>query len=362
MKIIIFNDTGNSCHAGCQAVSDAHARLLGIAGHHVLHREFVLHHRHHWTGSPETSIKSVLNDEDIMEKISSSDAVIVNGEGTIHHDQGQHLLAILGAAQTLRKPTVLVNAVFQDTSGFDNVLHSLEDFTVRETKSFQHAKDRGLRCRLVWDSSLVAGYDSMPLRDFENQTLITDWHSARNTDVGYNMLSYMAENSDTSFFLPLQTESAFSVWQKYSATMATARLVISGRHHANYFAAKAGVPFICLPSNTHKVEGFVDIVEEDIPIITNFGQLDEAIEYVMKNRDMFKRIQAKVEAQDTLSVFSRLGTSQDSTEALELERLKKDINTARNNMAKRQITPFVSADNILKTALSFRQSKVKAVE
>jgi len=353
MKITLFNDTGSSPHAGCQAVSNAHAVMLGTAGHKVIHREFVLDYRSHWTGDPETSIQSVLDDEGLIQKIEAADAVIVNGEGTIHHGSGNHLLAILGAAQTLQKQTLLVNAVFQETEGFDSVLSRLTDFTLRDQRSFQHAKDRGFRCRLVWDSSIAAQFKGAPLKDFSGKTIVTDWHGACSEDSGKTALTYLARQADTSFYLPLQNESAYLTWQRFPATLATADVVISARHHGNYFACKAGVPFVCLPSNTHKVEGFIDLLDEDVPMVSSPSELEHAYNVVSGKVDMFKRIQEKVENQMPLSVFNRLGTGADSTKTEELIRLETDVLAARAKMTKRHISPYESADSVVKQALKF---------
>jgi len=315
----------------------------------------LLHHRQHWTGDPKSSIQSVLDDEKLMVKIDAADAVIVNGEGTIHHGRGYHLLAILGAAQILHKQTLLVNAVFEDTEGFDQVLGKLLDFTLRDPRSFQHAKDRGFRCRLVWDSSLAAEYDNVPLSDFSDKTIVTDWHGARNEDTGHTSLDYLAKHPETSYFFPLLTDSAFVCWKRVPASFAQADVIISGRHHGNYFACEAGAPFICMPSNTHKVEGFIDLLEEDIPLVTESAQLADAYEHVTKNKDMFKRIREKVESQRPLTVFNRLGTATDSTKSEELKRLDSDISQARKNMTKRHIAPFDYHDAIVKQALALMQ-------
>jgi len=352
MKIALFNDTGSSPHAGCQAVSNAHAVLLGSAGHKIVHRDFVLNHRKHWTGDPESSVQSVLDNNSLMSKIDAADAVIVNGEGTIHHGSGNHLLAILGAAQKLHKQTLLVNAVFQETSGFGDVFNRLLDFTVRDQRSYQHAKDRGFRCRLVWDSSLVAEYDDTPLRNFDGRTIVTDWHGARHEDSGKTALTYLSENNKSAYFLPLQSESAYTAWRRFPATLATAGVVISGRHHGNYFACKSGTPFVCTPSNSHKIEGLIDLLGEKVPLVTDRTKLGEALDYVSANPDMFKRIKEKVEEQLPLSIFNRLGTATNSNRGNELKRLEIDIARARNLMTKRTIGPFDNIDATVKQALA----------
>ena len=356
MKIALFNDTGNSPHAGCQAVSNAHAAMLGKAGHKIIHREFVQHHKTHWTNLEEptaaAAIQSVLDDEKLMAKIDEVDAVIVNGEGTIHHGNGYHLLAILGAAQTLHKQTLLVNAVFEETEGFDDVLSKLLDFTLRDVKSYEHAIDRGFRCRLVWDSSLAAEYNHAPLTDFAGQTIVTDWHGDRNHDTGRTALDYLAKHRESSFYFPLISGAAYKSWKHMPASFAQADMIISGRHHANYFACKAGTPFICMPSNSHKIQGFIDLLEEDIPFVTDRDQLTEAYKHVIKNKDMYKRIKEKVESQLPLTIFNRLGTASDSTKSAELKRLDSDVARARKHMMKLHLEPFKYMDGIVNQALT----------
>src|SRR5580704_11877828 len=121
MRILLSNDTGLASHVGCIAVSDAHARMLGRAGHQVAIRHFLGSLIRFRGADAKVGVRSILEDPSLAEQLSAVDAVVVNGEGSIHHGAGTEYLALLGAAQDLGKATLLVNAVFQDVFGFDEI-------------------------------------------------------------------------------------------------------------------------------------------------------------------------------------------------------------------------------------------------
>ncbi|WP_075657660.1 hypothetical protein [Pseudochrobactrum sp. B5] len=184
MKVALFNDTAPFAHFGCQAVSDAHARMLGRAGHEVVER-FFMDWRHGITDpkSPD-AIDELLQNEEFLSRIEPVDAVLVNGEGTIHHGAGVHLLVVLGAAQRMGKSTLLVNAVYEDSRYHEDVILRLTDFTVRDKRSLNYARSNGLPARLVLDSSFAAVDSDAALADLSGKAVLTDWHHQRTEDVG----------------------------------------------------------------------------------------------------------------------------------------------------------------------------------
>jgi polysaccharide pyruvyl transferase WcaK-like protein len=119
--------------------------------------------------------------------LDACDAVVVNGEGTLHHGAGSEYFAILGAAQQLGKATLLINAVFEAHQGWAQVISRLDDFCVRDLHSLEHARSLGFRCRLVPDSFLAAQFDATPTIDLGGRIVVTDWHPARDADVGMTM-------------------------------------------------------------------------------------------------------------------------------------------------------------------------------
>ena len=125
IKIFLLNDTATVPHIGCQAVSDAHARLLGGLGHHVVDRVFIGELRAFATMDEKSGIAAVLSDDVLRSRIEACDALVVNGEGTLHHGFGSEYFACVWAAQHVGKVTLIINAVFEAHTGWKKRLESL---------------------------------------------------------------------------------------------------------------------------------------------------------------------------------------------------------------------------------------------
>ena len=108
MRILLANETGSVPHLGCRAVADGHARLLGRAGHAVADRLFLNALRGHEVGDDRDVVAAIERDTHLMGRVAAVDAVVVNGEGTIHHGAGRGWLGLLQAAQNMGKLTLIV--------------------------------------------------------------------------------------------------------------------------------------------------------------------------------------------------------------------------------------------------------------
>ena len=326
MKIALFNDTASYGHFGCHAVADAHARMLGRAGHEITERFFT-----DWnSGIPDprdsSAINHLLHDDGFRRRIERVDAVIVNGEGTIHHGHGLHLLAALGAAQRMGKTTLLVNAVYEKTEFHEDVIAKLDDFTVRDLDSLEYARSRKLPARLVLDSSYAASFLNNKLIDLTGKIVMSDWHPHRTTDVGGAMRGYLLKNHERAFILPFDRTDAHRTWHRVPATLSTAVLFHTARHHGVCFAVKAKIPFVALPSNTYKIEGFLKQYGPKIPIVTSLQALEEAETWAMDNRGYYDDFFLRMEEQMALDTFRCLGGSFDADgERREIARLSTDL-------------------------------------
>jgi len=300
--------------------------MLGRAGHQVIIRHFLGSLIRFRCSDAEAGVRSVLDDPLLGEQLAVVDAVVVNGEGSIHHGAGTEYLALLGAAQELGKATLLVNAVLQDVFGFDGILKKLDDFTVRESSSKQFAEQLGVPCRVVPDSCLEAGFSQQPSLDLCGADVLTDWHHERDADVGRACVDYLAGQTGSCAFLPLHFADASTTWRAFPATLRGGDVVVTARHHGVYLAAIAGRPFVPLGSNTFKMEGLLEGFRELGPVRPNATAIMEGVDWARHHRSAFEQFAGSLMGQLPLSTFRALGGSYDpGGEEREGLRLQRDV-------------------------------------
>jgi polysaccharide pyruvyl transferase WcaK-like protein len=326
MRVMLVNDTANEPHIGCQAVSDAHARLLGAAGHRVVERFFLRELQHFGTVEEASAANRILADEAMVECLDRVDAVVVNGEGTLHHGRGTEYYALLAAAQQLGKATLIVNSVFEANAGWAKVLERLDDFCVRDARSLAAARAAGVRCRLVPDSVLAAGFETDGgFVDLDGRIVVTDWHPDRDNDVG-TTLRRIIDAVDDAFFFPLEHGAHAYLWRHTVACWQACACVVTARHHGVYLAALAGRPFVALPSNTTKIEGLLEAAGVELPLCTTAEQVVEALAFAQHHLDRYERLRTYLCEAMPLSTFAALGRGSDDTSPdVEVERLAQQL-------------------------------------
>jgi hypothetical protein len=326
MRVMLVNDTGVVSHIGCLAVSDAHARMLGRAGHHVAIRYFIDELRRFKDADPVRGERRVLDDDAFMEELHSVDAVIVNAEGTIHHGAGTEYLNVLAAASRIGKVTLLVNAVLEAIEGFDEVLHRIDDVTVRDRRSARWLEGCGRTPRIVPDSFIEARFEEDPLLDLSGQVVVTDWHHQRDKDSGAASIAFMRGHPEMRpFFFPLMCGNIAPHWRKTSATLRNARALVTGRHHGVYAAVLAKVPFVALSSNTHKVAGILDEFPQ-LGFCLDPPSIVDALARAEQEREAFHPLGERILGARPLSTFHALGATPDAEgEARELSKLAQDV-------------------------------------
>ncbi len=312
MRVMLLNDTASVPHIGCQAVSDAHARLLGAAGHIVLKRYFLGELRRFAIPDEEAAIQAVLREEALRSEIEACDVVMVNGEGTLHHGAGTECFAMLGAAQRLGRATLIVNAVFEAHKGWQDVLSRLDDFCVRDASSLECARQLGLRARLQPDSILAAQFDEPKFVDLRDQIVVTDWHPARDDDVGATLRTILGAVEGAVYFPMLHGIHAH-LWRGALAAWSEAGCIITARHHGVYLAVAAGRPFVALPSNTKKIEGLFQAAGVNIPLCITTGEVEAALGYAYENIGEYEKLTAYLGSFLPLQTFSALGPGADAT-------------------------------------------------
>lgn len=258
MRIYLINDTsGGNAHVGMQAVMRSiHTKLA--------------HHR---------IIKVSHVGDQPMVIPDNAEAVVCNGEGSIHHDSlwGRQLLQTLDSAQRSGLKTYLVNAVFQQEPGyFKEVLSRLDYMSVREPMSQSCARECGGDPELLADSSAdpdwyeIEGAQNSERRPFVG--LWPYWPTLRDEVGGRTMT--LREGTWNETVNRLHREAS---------------VYITGQHHGIYAAAMAGVPFVPIPSNSWKIPGllwwFKKETGEEIPIIK--ANIRVGMEFAKANPGVF---------------------------------------------------------------------------
>ena len=161
LKVFIFNDTRYDYHFGCILTVNALFDCLSNRG--------ILISGTSRSGNIWTS------DENVIKNLHNSDIVIVNGEGTFHHNQkAAHRLADVATyCKKIDKPCYLINSVY-----CRNDLHlakKMEDFDriyVRDSKSKIELKSCGINSKVVPD--LIFKYIFNRASNKNDGILVTD--------------------------------------------------------------------------------------------------------------------------------------------------------------------------------------------
>ncbi len=329
MKVLLCNDTGTKSHIGCQAVSNAHARMLGQLGHKVVERYFVNELKGKRYDRFDDYIKSIERNDAFMTSLAKVDAVIVNGEGTIHHGGGLDLIAALMVAKRNKKATLLVNCLFQEVPIDSEIINSFDYFSVREPLSFEYAKSKGIRVLQHFDSIVAAKFDNSR-KPTRNAVAVTDWTKSSNATVGSAATRFLHSNSQTakSEFFPLHCIDARMHWHKTLNNLSEYRAVITSRHHGIYLAMLAGISVVVLKGNSWKAEGLLKQLRIDLPIATNFEEAAVQLLHIAEGKSKFKNARQQLLETKQLQHFSLLGRANDTTGVdEELQQLDADIKT-----------------------------------
>lgn len=232
MKVFFANDC-QTYHGGSWAVSQVIRQQLVAAGHEIV----------------------IENDLKVLDReiVSECDAILVNGEGTMHHNgkRACHLLALLGFGQELGKFTALVNTSWcAMDSGFDEVLRRLDHFSVREVLSQRELENKHcVKAELHLDLS----YDfqmEIPIQQEKQPVLMTDLYSRE-----FNCAVIL--NGGTRAAVPFINMRKMN-WSDTLEAVSGHSCLVTGRFHGLMAALKTRTPFVAYPGKTHKIQGVLE--------------------------------------------------------------------------------------------------------
>jgi hypothetical protein len=262
LKVFLANDTSSSNHAGCKAVMRSLYRAI--------------------SGLPEARIVGRSNHaEKVVDSLqfNEADTIIINGEGTIHHSspRAQTLLNLILRAKEARKRVLLVNALFQQYDcPVPDLLRDLRLLAVREPRSAAFSQRFGGSPVVLLDSAADPNFlmqgKALPLH---HGCLIGGFH-----EKGL-LYDPFAEIEGQRLTMRNNT------FEDIVATLREAEVYLTAQHHGVYAAALAGCPFVATPSNSHKIEAFIEWTGLPIPICMNIREIESAMHYAMRNRSMY---------------------------------------------------------------------------
>jgi len=213
------------------------------------------------------------------ELIDKSEVVVVNGEGTIHHQNraGTVLMDILKYAQDTNKKTMLINTVLDFPAPYYNeVFKKLDYLSVREILSYDKAKQCGGNPEVLLDSCVD------PINFTDKNVLVQD---TRGLTLKGNAHPGVSEYAILKTIdLPILAFKRIFTFNTIVKSLKNARVYVTGQHHGIYAAGLAGIPFVPLSSNSHKIEGLIKWSGLPIKICRNRNDIMEQIRFA-SNKD-----------------------------------------------------------------------------
>ncbi|MGO3421743.1 MAG: polysaccharide pyruvyl transferase family protein [Pseudoalteromonas distincta] len=284
-KVFIINDTRSELHHGCSRVMNNLDYLIKKYSGNVV-------------GTSPVGLdwrKSEL----IKQKMINSDIVIVNGEGSIHHNSsaGIPLLEVASFCKLYGVRAILVNCLYQD---MDNVASSLlNDFdfiSVRDSFSQKQLSAIGVESKLLPDLTFYSSLIELPKRKRKG------WMFTCSVNIEKSVALYkLSKKFTNSYYEPVvfgkgdwEKNVNISFWEKlskfsflnllvkiknrlrakfssrglpqfsktflhseYHNRIAEAEFLVSGRFHSVCFAINSLTPFVAITSNSHKIEALI---------------------------------------------------------------------------------------------------------
>jgi len=276
-KAVLLNDTRVDFHHGCDLVwqslvvncAKVGIDILATAPAHVDWKENHL----------------------FMKAFETADLVIVNGEGTIHHDKetGGYLLDAGRLARQQGIPAALINCTWEGNGS--EFIQKLGDFSlvsVRETLSEKEIASKNIKPLVVPDLSLEGlnwqnnprkkiGFSDSVVQHYLPMlyTLLKETSEGVSTPIQYpeegmaGLWRFFATYIQKSDLLHpkdlariissrfLQWRNATRGSEAFIRRLSHLSLLISGRFHSICVAMGTGTPLLALESDSHKVRGML---------------------------------------------------------------------------------------------------------
>lgn len=310
--IMVFNDTVNELHHGCSRVMNNIYQLVNNYGYQIKS----VYVNSDWTLS-----------EKIKSDIIGAKLIIVNGEGTIHHNAffAIKLLEVSKFAKFYRKKIFLINATIQEMT-LPNVFSLLSNFDriyVRESLSYEYLLSLGIESVVVPDMTFYSSVEDKKVtakgvavtcsvyEEYSyNLGILAEKLQAEYCAINYrgiprfNLLKLNDVNVLKSFIqrclrhlksidlvlnklifrrnfnrlfnrIPVVVFNDHISYQEY---LSNKELMVCGRFHAMCMSISCFTPVVTLESNSYKVSGVINDIGLDKKRIISISELNQITE------------------------------------------------------------------------------------
>jgi len=226
LSVALINDTSiYSKHFGCQLVGQTFREQFRRVGLDL-----------------KISLPKEFDYKDYADELSKVDLLVVNGEGSIHHNANFHLLELAE-----KHPSVLVNCVYEQNDA-NPYLEAFKYISARESMSGAEIRGQGVECTVIPDvifaSSFLNSY--RPVVKAKG-VVVTDSYYKQ-----YTQRYFMKRSDKDLLFAKKHSPASFiESLLKYEG-------VIAGRFHAAVACSVLGIPFSTWESNTWKTQGMMN--------------------------------------------------------------------------------------------------------
>ncbi len=272
-RLVLINDTRADLHHGCEI---AVAAIQHLAAQHGMIFTAAAPMQTDYT-----------QDAQFMAHFSAADGIVVNGEGSIHHDKppAKWLLQAGQLAKSQGKPSVLFNTTWAHNGpAFVDAARSFDLISVRESSSQAELAQSNVTATIAPDAALyfdwphaqqrtgVTVTDSVLTDATRHLTRFARSHGAQMINIRFPDTTLRSRFADfrrmldrnAPFNLPNLRDALGAASHGFGSTdrstpdflhkIASSQLLITGRFHAVILALATRTPFLAMASNTHKIE------------------------------------------------------------------------------------------------------------
>lgn len=340
-KVLVANETGHTSNPGCRAVRRGVSRLLalsGVRGNATLPLGFWESHFTELAPPRETRLRrqegkfssgteeavaididrwrqtrNELVRRDVMfsKSLEAVDVLVVNGEGSLHHNlpRALALLAMMSAATATGRSVALLNSTIQamDRELMKEVLPTVSFCHVRENRTMQGVKEfqpavftapdlAVLAMRLmppphrtkshINGKRILVSYGVLVNEKMLRSLLQTVTRCGLEPvylSIGDGGETAVATKTCEELDVPLIHAGEISL-DRLLEVLASSALAISGRHHINLFLMRCGVPIVSIPSNTWKLDATFELSGYPKVELSGTDGMEEAILGAYANR------------------------------------------------------------------------------